>query len=233
MSWWYSIQSTVFHDSFYWFQSLVYKVLHTRALVEEYQWHFDVANWQSCDNIRSARSAIRASDSLEQAGGAKRLIYGGSIAPFLPLVIQCIICADCTHITLDTIRMWSVLCQAKKIAWEQWRFSKMQNYTIVQRSQYMHLYRKRKKMSAPLFTLGCISPAAMRLQLLIYRVSRAIVTRCGVCNVYSSSDLAQNVIEGFWGAIVKGVNMFVQRAEANFGGLGQSSWECRKSRVLQ
>ena len=57
--------------------------------------------------------------------------------------------------------------------------------------------QKAEKMSAPLFTLGCISPAAMRLQLLIYRVSRAIVTRCGVCNVYSSSDLAQNVIEGF------------------------------------
>ena len=57
--------------------------------------------------------------------------------------------------------------------------------------------QKAEKMSAPLFTLGCISPAAMRLQLLIYRVSRAIVTRCGVCNVYSNSDLAQNVIEGF------------------------------------
>ena len=149
MSCWYSIQNTVCHDSFYWFQSLVYKVLHTIALVEEYQWHFDVSNWQSCDNIRSARSAIRASDSLEQAGGAKRLIYGGSIAPLPPLVIQCIICADCRHITLDTIRMWSVLCQAKKIAWEQWRFSKMQNYTIVQRRQCMHLYRKRKKCRRP------------------------------------------------------------------------------------
>ena len=147
MSCWYSIQSTVFHDSFYWSQSLtqVYKVLHTRALVEEYQWHFDVANWQSCDNIRSARSAIRASDSLEQAGGAKRLIYGGSIAPFLPLVIQCIICADCTHITLDTIRMWSVLCQAKKIAWEQWRFSKMQNHTIVQRGAIYAFVQKAEK----------------------------------------------------------------------------------------
>ena len=86
---------------------------------------------------------------LNRQEGLKGWFMEGPLHSYPPLVIQCIICADCRHITLDTIRMWSVLCQAKKIAWEQWRFSKMQNYTIVQRRQCMHLYRKRKKCRRP------------------------------------------------------------------------------------